>query len=306
MKFACLVTFVSIGLIGISQSVPSKETEVIKALQQKRQMAAQSLVKNVPLKNIGPSVMSGRVVDIDVNPNNTIEFYVGYASGGLWYTNNNGTSFTPILDNSDTQNIGDIAVDWKSGTLWVGTGENNASRSSYAGIGILKSIDSGKTWKHMGLSDSHHIGRIVINPENANEVVIGVTGHLYSQNENRGIYKTTNGGQTWAKTLFINNRTGIIDIAHNPKDFKIMYAAAWEKDRKAWDFRGNGTASAIYKSVDSGNTWEIISKTDSGLPTGEGVGRIGLAVFDENTIYALYDNQFRRPKKTGNVKKWMS
>ena len=303
MKFACLVTFLSIGLIGISQSVPSSDTEVIKALQQKRQMAAQSLVKNVPLKNIGPSVMSGRVVDIDVNPNNTIEFYVGYASGGLWYTNNNGTSFTPILDNSDTQNIGDIAVDWKSGTLWVGTGENNASRSSYAGIGILKSSDSGKTWKHMGLSDSHHIGRIVINPENTNEVVIGVTGHLYSQNENRGIYKTTNGGQTWAKTLFINDRTGIIDIAHNPKDFKIMYAAAWEKDRKAWDFRGNGTASAIYKSVDSGNTWKIISKTDSGLPTGEGVGRIGLAVFDENTIYALYDNQFRRPKKTGNVKK---
>lgn len=302
MKIACLIIFLSIGLIGISQSVPTLETEVMNALQQKRQLAVKSLVKNVPLKTIGPSVMSGRVVDIDVNPNNTIEFYVGYASGGLWYTNNNGTSFTPIIDDSDTQNIGDIAVDWKSGTIWVGTGENNASRSSYAGIGILKSIDQGKTWQHMGLPDSQHIGRIVINPDNSDEVVIGVTGHLYSPNKNRGIYKTTNGGQTWTKTLFINDSTGIIDVAHDPKNFKIMYAAAWEKDRKAWDFKGSGAASAIYKSIDSGNTWKILSMPDSGLPTGEGVGRIGLAVFDEHTIYALYDNQFRRPEKKGKPK----
>ncbi|WP_339711181.1 glycosyl hydrolase [uncultured Kriegella sp.] len=303
MKIACLVILLGIGLLGISQPVPTMETEVMNALQQKRQLAARSLVKNIPLKNIGPSVMSGRVVDVDVNPDNTIEFYVGYASGGLWYTNNNGTSFTPVLDDSDTQNIGDIAVDWKSGSIWVGTGENNASRSSYAGIGILKSIDHGKTWVHMGLPDSQHIGRIVINPENADEVVIGVTGHLYSQNENRGIYKTTNGGQTWTKTLFINDSTGIIDVATNPKNFKIMYAAAWEKDRKAWDFKGNGAASAIYKSTDGGNSWKILSTEDSGLPTGEGVGRIGLAVFDEHTIYALYDNQFRRPEKADNTKK---
>lgn len=303
MKIACLVIFLSISLIGISQSVPSSETEVMNALEQKRQMAARSLVKNIPLKNIGPSVMSGRVVDVDVNPDNTIEFYVGYASGGLWYTNNNGTSFIPIFDDTDTQNIGDIAVDWKSGTIWVGTGENNASRSSYAGIGILKSIDKGKTWKHMGLPDSQHIGRIVINPENSDEVVIGVTGHLYSPNENRGIYKTSNGGETWEKTLFVNNSTGIIDVAHSPSNFEIMYAAAWEKDRKAWDFKGNGTASAIYKSTDSGATWKIVSTAQSGLPTGEGVGRIGLAVFDEKTVYALYDNQFHRPKKSDTFQK---
>ncbi|HAF79354.1 MAG TPA: glycosyl hydrolase, partial [Maribacter sp.] len=153
--------------------------------------------KNIPLKNVGPSVMSGRVVDLAVNDNNPTEYYVAYASGGLWYTNNNGNTFTPVMDETQTQNLGDIAVHWQSGTIWVGTGENNSSRSSYAGIGILKSTDKGKTWQHMGLSDSHHIGRIVVNPDNANEVTVGVTGHLYSPNKERGIYKTTDGGKTW-------------------------------------------------------------------------------------------------------------
>ena len=171
-----------------------------------------SIVKNVKFENIGPSVMSGRVVDLAVNPENPLEFYVGYASGGVWHTVNNGTTFNPILDNSQTQNVGDIAVDWKTGTIWVGTGENNASRSSYAGIGVLKSTDKGKTWVHVGLSDSHHIGRILINPKNADEVVIGVTGHLYSPNKERGIYKTKDGGKTWSQQLFVDDITGIIDV----------------------------------------------------------------------------------------------
>ena len=139
--------------------------DLLTPLAQKREMGWESLVRNIRFENIGPTVMSGRVVDLDVNPDNPIEFYVAYASGGLWYTNNNGTSFSPVLDTSDTQNVGDIAVNWKTGTLWVGTGENNASRSSYAGIGLLKSEDKGESWSHMGLADSHHIGRILINPE---------------------------------------------------------------------------------------------------------------------------------------------
>lgn len=240
--------------------------------------------------------MSGRVVDIAINPNNTTEFYVGYASGGLWYTNNNGTTFTPVLDNAPTQNIGDIAVDWKSETIWVGTGEKNSSRSSYAGIGMLKSTDKGKTWKNVGLPDSHHISRILINPNNSNEVVVGVIGHLYSSHIERGIFKTTDGGKTWSKTLFINNETGIIDVAYAPENFNIMYAASWERERKAWNFKGNGKNSAIYKSTDAGNTWFKIADK-SGFPTGDGVGRIGLAVFNANTVYALLDNQFRRPKE---------
>ena len=200
-----------------AQQPATPATTVEQALVQKRQMIASSMVKNVPFENIGPTVMSGRVVDLAVNPAQPSEFYVGYASGGLWYTNNNGTTFEPVLDTSDTQNVGDIAVDWKSGTIWVGTGENNSSRSSYAGIGILKSIDKGKTWQNVGLPDSHHIGRIIINPSNPDEVVVGVVGHLYSDNTERGVYKTTDGGQTWNKTLFVNAETGIIDVALRQK-----------------------------------------------------------------------------------------
>ncbi|MEB8328167.1 glycosyl hydrolase [Flavobacteriaceae bacterium KMM 6897] len=303
MKKLLLSVILVSTVIGTAQMAPSTKADIQKALQQKEIKEANSLVKNIPFKNIGPTIMSGRVVDIDVNPNNPTEFYVGYASGGLWHTNNNGTTFTPIMDNSLTQNVGDIAVDWKTGTIWVGTGENNASRSSYAGIGLLKSIDKGKTWRQMGLEDSHHIGRIILNSSNPDEVVVGVTGHLYSSNEERGIYKTTDGGKTWNKTLFVTKDAGIIDVAMAPNNFNIQYAASWEKERKAWDFIGNGNGSGIYKSTDGGTTWNKVSTPQSGFPTGEGVGRIGLAVFDENTVYAVHDSQFRREKSDESERK---
>ncbi len=296
MKSNTLLFFSLFCAYAFAQPSATSEKTVAQALKVKKQMEEHSILKNIPLKNIGPTIMSGRVVDIDVNPSNPTEFYVGYASGGVWHTNNNGTSFKPVFDNSETQNVGDIAVDWKNGTLWVGSGENNSSRSSYAGIGILKSTDQGETWQNMGLGDSHHIGRIVINPNNSEEVVVGATGHLYSSNKERGVYKTADGGKTWGKTLFVNDKAGIIDVAHAPNNFNVMFAASWEKDRKAWNFTGNGNGSGIYKSTDAGSTWNKISVPESGLPTGDGVGRIGLAVFDENTVYAFHDSQFRRKK----------
>ena len=263
-----------------------------------------SMVQQIPIQSVGPSIMSGRVVDVDVNPENPIEFYVGYASGGVWYSNNNGMSFTPVMDNSPTQNVGDIAVDWKSGTIWVGTGENNASRSSYAGIGILKSIDKGKSWQNVGLKESHHIGKIEINPKNSEEVVVAVTGKLYTKNNERGIYKTIDGGKTWKQTLFINADTGVADISVSPQNFAIQYASSWQKDRKAWNFNGSGAASGIYKSEDSGSTWKLISTPESNFPTGDGVGRIGLAAFNELEVYAILDNQNKRPKsKTESTSK---
>jgi photosystem II stability/assembly factor-like uncharacterized protein len=300
-----LALFLISSICYTQQSATSAQT-IAEAFSLKKQMEANSLVKNIAFENIGPTVMSGRVVDVDVNPGDPTEFYVGYASGGLWYTNNNGTSFLPVLDSSETQNVGQIAVDWNSGVIWVGTGENNSSRSSYAGIGILKSIDKGTTWTNVGLNDSHHIGAILINPSNPNEVVVGATGHLYSKNEERGVYKTVDGGETWTKTLYINDETGIIDIAHAPNNFNIMYAASWQKDRKAWDFNGSGNASGIYKSTDGGSAWSKVSVAESGFPTGDGVGRIGLAVFDENTVYAVHDSQFRREKKKEVKKKTAS
>lgn len=288
--------FLSSGATIYSQQTTSAN-QIEQALQQKEKLTKSSIVKNIEFTNIGPTIMSGRVVDIDVNPNNTNEFYVGYASGGLWYTNNNGTSFTPVMDNSPTQNVGDIAVDWKSGTIWVGTGESNSSRSSYSGIGILKSTDKGKTWKNVGLTDSHHIGRIIINKNNPNEVVIGVIGHLYSKNKQRGIYKTTDGGKTWKQVLYVNDMTGVIDISVSPTNSNVMFAASWERIRKAWDFDGDGNGSAIYKSTDAGNTWKKLTTKGKGFPVGTGVGRIGLAAFNDNVVYAFLDNQFRRPAK---------
>ena len=269
---------------------------------------AQSIIDNVPFISIGPSIMSGRVVDIDVNPDKTTEFYVAYASGGLWYTNNNGTSFTAITENAPTQNMGDIAIDWKNEIIWIGTGENNSSRSSYSGIGMLKSTDKGKTWTNVGLSNSHHIGRIIINKQNPNHVLVGVIGHLYTPNNERGIFKTTDGGVSWTKTLYIDEDTGIIDISVSPKNSNVLYAASWERDRKAWNFKGDGQNSAIYKSTDAGTSWIKITNSNSGFPSNAGVGRIGLAAFSDDVIYALLDNQNRRPKEekkkeTDNLKK---
>lgn len=279
-----------------SAQLASPALAVKKSLTYQKSLKENSIVKNLQFTNIGPTVMSGRVVDVDVNPDNFTEFYVAYASGGLWYTNNNGTSFEPVMDEALTQNIGDIAVDWPTGTLWVGTGENNSSRSSYAGIGMIKSTDHGKTWEHMGLEDSQHIGRILINPNNPNELLVGVLGHLYSTNEERGVYRTTDGGLHWEKTLSISKEAGIVDLAAAPENFNVIYAAAWQKDRKAWDFKGSGSDSGIYKSVDAGQHWKLISTTESGFPSGAGTGRIGLAVYDAQTVYAVHDSQFHQAK----------
>jgi len=266
---------------------------------------AQSLVKNISFSNIGPSIMSGRVVDLDVNPDRPSEFYVAYASGGLWYTANNGITFTAVTNNAPTQNMGDIAVDWSSGTIYIGTGESNSSRSSYSGIGILKSTDKGETWTNVGLPKSQHIGRMVINANKPNQVVVGVIGNLYTPNKERGIYMTKDGGKTWTQTLYINENTGVIDISASPTNPDILFAAAWERDRKAWHFTGNGPNSGIYKSTDGGATWKKL-KT-KGFPTTSGVGRIGLSAYNDNIVYAFLDNQDRRPsekkKKNEGLKK---
>jgi photosystem II stability/assembly factor-like uncharacterized protein len=299
MKLLSTATFFLFTVAALAQiPQPTSSQEVVRGLEQLDQMAEDSNFKNLEFQNIGPTIMSGRVVDVDVNPADPTEFLAAYASGGLWHTTNNGTSFEPIMDNAGTINLGDIAVDWSSKTIWAGTGENNSSRSSYAGVGLLKSTDWGKTWSKPMLADSHHIGRILINPEDVNHLVVAVTGPLYSNSDSSGIYTTKDGGRTWQKTLFATNTAGFIDLVHAPADFNIMYASSWEKDRKAWNFDGDGSASAIYKSTDAGTSWEKISTPESGFPTGDGVGRIGLAVYDANTVYAIHDSQFRREKES--------
>ena len=279
------------SVIVFSQPNPTDAESIINAYETKDALVQSSRVKNIEFRNIGPTIMSGRVVALEVNPQDPTKFYVAYASGGVWYTDNNGTSFNSISDDWPTQNIGEIAMDWNNGILWVGTGENNSSRSSYSGIGILKTNADGSNWKNVGLHDSHHIGKILINPENSNHVVIGVTGHLYSKNINRGVYVTKDGGKNWNRTLYINDVSGIIDMSETPGDFNIMYATSWEKDRKAWNFDEDGHSSGIYKSIDGGDNWSLISNDESGFPTGAGIGRIGIAVFDKDIVYGVVDNQ---------------
>ena len=269
----------------------------LKGLQQRQALENRSILNSIKFRNIGPSIMSGRVVDVDANPADPTEFYVAYASGGLWYTTNNGQSFSPVFDSADVITIGDVAVNWRTGTIWVGTGEVNSSRSSYAGIGIYKSKDKGKTWQYLGLPESHHIGKIQLHPSDDNTAWVAVLGHLYSPNKERGVYKTTDGGQTWRQTLFIDENTGVVDLDLNPQDPSELYAAAWYRTRSAWNFEESGKTSGIYKSRDGGNTWTLVTKPGAGFRGGEGVGRIGLAVYPNNgqNLYAIMDNNFHRP-----------
>lgn len=287
-----LVTFLS-----NAQVAPTPAAERLKSLQQRQVLERKSTVNGVKFRSIGPSVMSGRVVDIDANPQDPTEFYVAYASGGLWHTTNNGQSFTPIFDSADVITLGDIAVNWKTRTIWVGTGEVNSSRSSYAGIGMYKSSDNGKTWQYLGLPESHHIGKVQLHPTDDNTAWVAVLGHLYSPNRERGVYKTTDGGRTWKQTLAVDDNTGVVDLDINPQDPQEVYAAAWYRTRRAWNFEESGKTSGIYKSTDGGNTWVLITRNGSGFPTGNHVGRIGLAVYPKNPriVYAILDNQQARP-----------
>lgn len=293
---------------------PSTATERMAGLEKRKASEDRSELTNLAFRNVGPTVMSGRVVDLSVNPADPTIFYVAYASGGVWFTNNNGTTFSPVFDSQATIDIGAIAVDWNidthrgpaQPTIWVGTGECNSSRSSYAGTGVYKSSDGGKTWQYKGLPETHHIGKIIISPDDPNTVYVAAIGHLYSPNKERGVFKTTDGGETWKQSLFIDENTGVIDLFADPNNSRVLYAISWFRERRAWNFVEGGKTSGIYKSTDGGESWNSISDPKSNLPQGDGVGRIGLAIFpgNSNILYAVVDNQNAEPeKKDGNEEK---
>lgn len=280
-----------------AQIKPSTATERLNGLQKRKLLENDTTLNSIKFRNVGPSIMSGRVVDVDVNPADPTEFYVAYATGGLWYTKNNGQSLVPVFDKENAIGIGDIAVNWKDGIIWLGSGEANSSRSSYSGLGVYKSNNNGKTWEYLGLPESQHIGKIILHPTDNNIAWVAVLGHLYSPSKERGVYKTTDGGKTWKQTLFVDENTGAVDMDINPKNPDELYASAWYRTRRAWNFEESGKTSGIYKSNDGGNTWKLVTAAGSGFPTGDGLGRIGLAVFakDPNIIYATLDNQGHRP-----------
>jgi photosystem II stability/assembly factor-like uncharacterized protein len=232
--------------------------------------------------------MGGRVADLAVVDDNPSVFYVGTASGGVWKTVNHGTSFEPVFDHESTSSIGDVTVSQRNPNLvWVGTGEPNNRQSSPYGNGVYRSLDGGANWQHMGLDETRHIGRIQIDHRDNNRVFIGAVGHLWGPNEERGVFRTTDAGQTWEKVLFINEDTGVIDLAMDPHDSNTLFAAAYQRRRTAGGFNGGGSGSGIYRTMDGGDTWERLAE---GLPQGD-MGRIGLDIYrrDPDIVFATVE-----------------
>ncbi len=250
------------------------------------------LLKTFTYREIGPTRQGGRYVDFAVPNGQPFTFYTATASGGLWKTTNSGITYESIFEPPSVFSIGDIAVAPSApDEVWVGTGEGNNSRSVYWGDGIYKSTDAGKTWTNMGLKETQHIGRIVIHPGNPDIVYVAALGHLYSENEERGLYKTIDGGQTWEKVLEIvdhDKTIGVVDVVMNPKNPDVLYAAAYDKVRRPWTFNLGGPGSGIYKTEDGGQTWTQLA---GGLPGGM-LGRIGLDIYPKNPriLYAIIEN----------------
>ncbi len=247
-----------------------------------------SELSGLKFRNIGPALTSGRVADIVVNPDNFNEYYVAIASGGVWKTTNHGVSYQPIFDGEGSYSVGCITMDPnQSSTIWVGTGENNNQRSVGYGDGIYKSTDAGKSWKHMGLKDSEHISKIIVDPRNSDVIYVAAYGPLWSDGGDRGIYKSMDGGENWERIKFISDKTGAADLIMDPTNPDILYAAFHQRRRHVFTYIGGGKESALYKTTDGGKTWK---ESQSGLPKGK-MGRIGLAVspVDANVLYAIVE-----------------
>jgi photosystem II stability/assembly factor-like uncharacterized protein len=258
----------------------------------------EALLKQFTFRNLGPFRAGSWVTSFAVPAQparaHLYTLYVGTRNGGVWKTVNSGTTFEPIFDSQEALSIGDVAVAPSDGNIvWVGTGEAYCARSSNSGDGIYKSTDGGKTWKHCGLRDSHHIARIIIHPTNPDVVYAAVMGHLFSTNEERGVFKTADGGATWQKVLYINDKVGAIDLAINLSAPDTLYAAMYEKVRLPWHYEAGGPESAIYKTSDACKSW---TRLGGGLPAGR-VGRIGLDIYQKNPsiLYAIVENANKRP-----------
>jgi len=241
----------------------------------------EGIFRNFAFRSIGPAIMGGRIDRFAVVENKTKIIYAGTASGGVFKTVNNGVTWDPVFDNEGVSSVGDIAVSQSDPNIvWVGTGEPNNRQSSSWGDGVYKSTDAGKTWANVGLKDTRHIGRLVIDPKDANTVYVGAAGHLWGPNKERGVFKTTDGGKTWKNALFINEDTGCIDLVMDAHDNQTLYAAAYERRRTAFGFNGGGPHSGIYKTTDGGANW---TKLAGGLPASGDIGRIGLAIAHNNS-----------------------
>jgi photosystem II stability/assembly factor-like uncharacterized protein len=300
-------TVIILSLVTMSFGAAALIGQHRQVLAQNERQVDVSLFEGLQFRSIGPAIMGGRIDDIDVVESNPHIIYVATASGGLWKTINNGTTWVPLFDNESHSSIGDVMIAPSNPDIvWVGTGEPNNRQSSSWGNGVYKSTDGGKTWANMGLNDSHHIGRIVIHPQNPDVVYVAAVGHLWGANKERGLYKTTDGGRTWTNKKFLNEDTGFIDVAMDPANPNTLYAAAYQRRRTPFGFNGGGPHSCLYKTTDGGATW---TRLINGLPVGV-TGRIGINIYrrDPKIIYITYEHStesgvYRSEDKGGTWKK---
>ena len=260
-KVLIIALSLAITQIGVSQSKKKSELSKIN-------------LSGLKFRSVGPSLTAGRVADIAVNQNNNKIYYVDVASGGVWKTENSGTTFKPIFDSQGSYSIGCVQIDPNNEhVIWVGTGENNNQRSVAYGDGVYKSMDGGKSWKNMGLKDSGHISQIWINPNDSDEVLVASQGPLWSDGGERGLYRTTDGGTTWDLILDIDEHTGVNEFVVDPRNPNVIVASSYQRRRHVWVLINGGPGSGIYKSTDRGESW---SEVKAGLPSDD-MGRIGLA-----------------------------
>ena len=289
MRSSCALLLALSTLIAFATSLVSTKLAAQEAGEDiggTGRLAAKTF-SSLELRGIGPALRSGRISDLAIHPHDRNTWYVAAGSGGVWKTTNFGTTWEPIFDHQSSYSIGDVTLDPTNPEIvWVGTGENSSGRHVGFGDGVYKSLDGGKTWENMGLETSEHIGKIVVHPEDGNVVLVAAEGPLWSSGGERGLYKTTDGGTTWERTLFVNEDTGVTSIEYDPRDPDVMYAATYDRRRKVWALL-NGPGSGIYKSTDGGETWTELT---NGLPKGD-MGKIGLAVspMRPDVVYATIE-----------------
>ena len=267
-----------LGLLGLLTASPLAA----------QQPDLQTTLSRLHYREIGPALMGGRISDLAVVESKPQYFYLATATGGLWKTENHGTSWTPLFDDQPTSSIGDVTIDQENPNLvWVGTGEPQNRQSSPWGNGVYKSTDGGATWEHMGLEATKHIARIVIHPRNPDVVYVAAVGDLWGANPERGVYRTEDAGRTWELVLHIDDDTGAIDLAMDPADPKTLFAAMYQRRRTGFGFNGGGPGSGIYRTMDGGESWTELTE---GLPEGD-KGRIGLDIYRQNgnVVYALVE-----------------
>ena len=288
--FLILICIIATGFITVPLHAQVKKKKITPVQPSGVDTLKASNIPGIKFRGIGPAFTSGRIADFAVNPRNHSEYYVAVASGNVWKTVNNGTTFTPIFDSYGSYSIGCVVIDpTNPNTVWIGTGEHNHQRALGYGDGIYKSTDAGKSWKNMGLKDARQIGGIVIDPRNANVIYVACEGSVWGPGGDRGLYKTTDGGKTWKKIQTISENTGINNIVMDPRNPDVLYSTSEQRRRHVFTKIGGGPESAVWKSTNAGETWE---KLTSGLPSGD-IGGMGIAISPVNpdVIYLIAEAQ---------------